>query len=229
MVGKRRWVPVLAMLLGACARFHIETSVSARARPTALRWTEYFIVPGLKGVDVNDLEFQEYADFVERALASRGLRRTQSFGSADVAVILTWGIGEPKEEFYTYSTPTWGVTGYSSTTSGYASGYGGYSASTTTTPNYGITGSQTHVGSYVSYTRWCNLRAVEVAAWKASEKMVDVWRATMVSTGTSGDLRRVFPYMVAAGLPHFGQSTGQEVAVQVYENSKELRTVVGAR
>lgn len=232
MTNARRWAAVAALFLAACGqRPHISSSIDAIAGPNALAHSAYVLMPGNKGATADDLQYQEYAAIIDRALAERGMRKSASFDDAQVVVFLRYGIGEPETRSYTYNVPVFGQTGVASSyTSGNVNVYGNsanYSQSTSYTPSYGITGYATRTGSYTTYTRFLVVNAVDIATWRRTEKLVDVWRASIVSVGSEGDLRLVFPYMVVAGKRYFGASTGSAVTVNVYSGDPEVAQVRG--
>jgi hypothetical protein len=191
----------------------------------------YALLPGNKDTSPGDLQFREYATYVHRALAARGLIQARQLEDADVIVFLSYGIGDPRTHYYTYSLPVVGQTGYSSsTTVGTLSTYGGhgtYSATTTYTPTYGITGYSTHVGSATTYFRFILLDAYDLETYKREKQLTQVWRSTITSTGSSGDLRRVFPVMVAASTRHLATNTGQRIEIVVDEDSSAVRHIKG--
>lgn len=224
-------VSVLTILLG-CAlgpMYNVKIdSISGLDTGTKKR---YILLSGVKGVDPNDLQFREYASYVERALSSAGYVRTGDFKDANIAVFLAYGIGDPKDHQYSYSLPVWGQTGVSSSTtygtiSSYGS-YGTYHGTTTYTPTYGITGYTTHVGSYATFFRFLVLDAVDLEEYRRSEKIVQVWKTTVTSRGSSGDLRRVFPVLVAAARPYIGTNTGKQVDVTLTEGEKAVLEIKG--
>ena len=186
----------------------------------------YSLLPGNKETKADDLQFKEYAAYVNRALIKQGFVPAESFEKANVAIFLVYGIGDPKESQYSYALPTWGQTGISSSyTSGTVSSYGGYgsySGTTTYTPTYGVTGSTTHIGSYTTYFRFMVLDAVDLDEYKKSKKEVQLWKTTVTSAGSSGDLRRIFPILVAASQQYIGKNTGQKVEVDLYEEDERV-------
>lgn len=191
----------------------------------------YILLSGVKDVDPNDLQFREYSSYVERALSSSGYVRAEDFKDANIAVFLSYGIGDPKDHQYSYSLPVWGQTGVSSSTtygtiSSYGS-YGTYHGTTTYTPSYGITGYTTHVGSYTTVFRFVVLDAVDLVKYRRSEKIIQVWKTTVTSRGSSGDLRRVFPVLVAAATPYIGTNTGKQVDVTLTEGDKAVSEIKG--
>jgi len=134
---------IALLLLAGCAsmgrpRFHVV--VDSLASAGADQHRTYVLLPGNEGVTWEDLQFQEYSRYVQRALEARGFQPAQEAEDADVAIVLSYGIGDPQTRQYTYSLPVWGQTGVSSShTYGTATAYGNtasYSGTTTYTPSY---------------------------------------------------------------------------------------------
>ncbi len=221
-------------LLAGCAgmqptQFNVNLDSISRADSSSKR--SYLLMPGNKDTNANDLQFQEYASYVHRALAARGFVQAEDFDSANILLFLSYGIGNPQNHQYTYSLPVWGQTGYSGSTS-YGTlntygGYGTYSGTTTYTPTYGVTGYTSNVGSYTTYFRFIVLDAYDVGTYKREQKLDQVWRSTVTSTGSSGDLRRVFPVMVAGVYNHLASNTGQRVGVTLDETNPAVALIKG--
>lgn len=233
---------ILAMLaaifssLSGCASLHptrFSVSVDSLASPEAKTKKRYVLMPGGKGIDASDLEFQEFSKQVEVVLAEQGFTKVPEFKNADVAIFLAYSIGDPKTYQYTYSVPTWGQTGVSSSrTYGTVSSYGGvgtYSGTTTYTPTYGITGSTTQIGTNTVYSRFLTLNAYDVPTFIKDEKMLQVWKTSVVSTGSSGDLRLVFPYLAAAMSPYVGTNTGRRLELEIPENDPRVQNIRGTQ
>lgn len=224
------WLSVL--LLSGCANmrpptFHVNVDSIGDARENKT----YILLPGNKDTNPNDLQFKEYASYVNRALQEKGFIQAETFQEANVAIFLGYGIGDPREHQYTYSLPAWGQTGVSSayttgTVSSYG-GYGSYSGTTTYTPTYGITGSTTHSGSYTTYFRFMLLDAIDLDEYRKSDKEVQLWKTTVTSSGSSGDLRRVIPILVAASKKYIGTNTGKKVKVELSEEDDQVKAVKG--
>jgi len=187
---------------------------------------KYFLIPGLKDVNKDDLQFQEYSRYVEKALWRKGYVKAASFNEADIAIFMSYGIGEPQVRQYSYSVPTYGQTGVSAAnTYGTVNTYGNsasYNATTTYTPTYGITGATTQIGTAVTYSRYLELEALDVAEYKKSNSQKQVWKTMVTSTGSSSDLRQVMPVMVAASSEYIGSNTGKVVAVSLKETDKKV-------
>jgi hypothetical protein len=200
--------------------------------------TKYFLMSGLKNVSTTDLEFQEYAKYINKALQNRGFTKTD-FKNADIAIFLRYGISAPQKHTKSYSIPIYGQTGVSSsTTYGTLNSYGNtgsyqgntYSNSTTYyTPTYGIKGYQNGTREYIQFTRYYELSAVDLEKYKRTNKNVQLWKTTVTSTGSSGDLRRVFPILVAASEKYIGLNTGKKIKIKLYENDKNVLELKGIK
>jgi hypothetical protein len=191
----------------------------------------YILLPVVKDVTLNDLQFREYSSYVDRALSSAGYVKARDFNDANIAIFLAYGVGDPKEHLYSYSLPVWGQTGVSSSTTfgtirSFGT-YGTYHGTTNYTPTYGITGYTTHVGSYTTFFRFLVMDAVDLEEYKRSEKIVQLWKTTVTSRGSSGDLRRVFPVLVAAAKSYIGTNTGKQVDVTLTESNKTVLEIKG--
>ena len=226
---------LVALLMSGCATTQPEqprffVSVDTIGGATAEK-NLYILLPGNKDTKAEDLQFKEYATYVKRALSNQGFVPAESFEKANIAIFLVYGIGDPKESQYSYALPTWGQTGVSSSnTSGTVSSYGGYSSysgTTSYTPTYGVTGSTTQIGSYTTYFRFMVLDAVDLDEYKKSKKEVQIWKTTVTSAGSSGDLRRIFPVLVAASQQYVGKNTGQKVKVDLYEEDERVIQIKG--
>lgn len=223
---------VIGALLAGCAvpqQFHVNIDSLARGDSATKR--SYVLLPGNKGTNAGDLQFQEYAGYVHRALMARGLVHARRVEDADIVVFLSYGIGDPQTHYYTYSLPVWGQTGYSGlTTYGTLNtfgGYGTYSSTTTYTPTYGVTGYSSHVGAQTTYFRFIVLDAYDLETYGRRKKLAQVWRSTITSAGSSGDLRRVFPVMVAGSANYLGTNTGQKVDIVLDEDHQAVRYIKG--
>lgn len=205
-------------------KFHVY--VDSLTGEKAVGSSTYILLPGNKNITANDIQFREYAAYVHRAMKSKGFIPTEKVEEADLAVFLSYGIGNPEEHKYSYSLPVWGQTGVSSSyTTGTITSYGGfgtYSGTTTYTPSYGITGYTTGTSSYATYFRFMLLDAWDLKKYRNSKKETQVWKTTVTSTGSSGDLRRVFPVLVGASKRYIGENTGTQVKVMLDESDQRV-------
>jgi hypothetical protein len=177
----------------------------------------YVLLPVSDGID--GLEFNEYSAYVHRALKKKGFSRSlNGIDEAKIVIFMDYGISDPKTYQESYSIPQWGQTGVSSSyTSGSIGSYGSYSGTTSYTPSYGVTGYTSGTSSYTEYTRYLKLSAVDVIKWKSPNKseLTELWKTSVISTGSSGDLRKVMPILVVASEKYLGKDTGQQVEVTI--------------
>jgi hypothetical protein len=202
-------------------------SVDGLSSPAAAGAKTYYLAPAENFVSTSDLQFVEFSGQIERALASRGLTRVglDAASSPDMFVFLDYGIGKPRKRIGTYSIPHWGQTGVqSSYTTGTVSPSGYYSATTTYTPSYGITGYSTGVYEYSTYTRHIMLDAIFA---DGSARATPAFRTSIVSEGTSGDLRQMFPIMLLAARDHLAANTGSALVVEVKFDDKRIAEITG--
>ena len=224
-------VATLAMLAGiilsGCVSCRI--GVSGFSDPNYTGGHSYWLLSGKENVTVDDLEFREYAAYLRRGLNQAGFSESTTLDQADLAIFINYGIGDAKEQAYSYSMPVYGQTGggtynFSGTT------YSSYGSATTygtatQTPQYGVVGSQQFSGATLTYLRYLSVDALDMKAFRNEKKMVPVWRTDVTSRGTSGDLRSVFPVLVAAATPHFGKNTKKQVVVDLSEGDKQVQQI----
>ena len=228
---------VICILLAAgCAtldsprRIWYNVAVDSLASPDASSPGKYILLPGNEGITPADLQFQEYAEYLKRVLNKKGYTFTTSAEEADTAVFLSYGIGDPETYHYSYDFPVLGETGFYShtyitrTTKDDKTTYGRV---TTYTPRYGITGYRTYIGSGVVYNRFALITAFDYELFKKDEKEVQLWKTTITSTGSSDDLRLVFPVLMAASVPHLGTDTGHKIYMSIHENVDIVRDIRG--
>jgi len=223
----RLWILSLLwiLLMTGCAtitpQFHV--NVDSLSTGNSNEGKNYILIPGNEGVNINDLQFKEYALYINRVLISLGYISAKSFEKADLAIFLSYGIGDPQEHQYSYSLPVFGQTGVSSAnTYGTLNSFGNYSSVTTFTPTYGVTGYTSHAGAYSQFFRFMLLETYDLDIYRKSKKEIQVWKTMVTSTGSSGDLRMVFPILVAASKPYIGSNTGQQVKIILDENDQSI-------
>ena len=127
------------------------------------------------------------------------------------------------------SMPTEVQTGISSShTYGWLHSYGNsatYSGTTTYTPTYGVVGSRQHTGTYINFTRYISLDALDLKIYRGSKQEKQIWKTGIFSTGHSGDLRRVFPVMIAAAAQYIGENTGKKIEVRLSEDDARVKAI----
>lgn len=191
-------------------------------------YQSYTLMSGMKNINPDDLQHQEYVRYINKALQSKGLKPT-TFADADMVIFLYYGISEPSQENYNYSMPVYGQTGVSSSyTSGTINSFGNmatYSGTTTYTPTYGVVGSQTYSGTRTYFTRHVILDAVDAQRFKDTQEVKSLWKTTIISKGSSGDLRTIFPILMGAGQEYIGTNTGKAIEITLPEDDDRVLAI----
>ncbi|PSV00501.1 hypothetical protein [Photobacterium kishitanii] len=213
------------MLQGCAANYRVQ--VDSLSDSAVSNKKIYVLLPKGKDVRPTDLRFREFSNYVRKALSQKGFVPANSAADANVVIFLDYAIGDPQTSQYTYSIPTWGQTGVSSsTTYGTLNTYGNtatYSGTTYNTPSYGITGSTTGVGTSTSYTRYVKLSAFDLDEYRKSGDFKQLWYTNAVSTGSSDDLRQAFPVMIAASSDYISGNTGGYKKVYISETDPKIQ------
>jgi hypothetical protein len=118
-----------------------------------------------------------------------------------------------------------GSTYYSGSVYSSKGGYGTYSGTAYSAPVYGVTGYRTGVRSYTYFVRYLRLDGVNLQKYRLSGTFEPVWKATVTSVGSSGDLREVFPYMLVASADHIGTRTDKALSITLKDNDERLALV----
>lgn len=187
----------------------------------------YVLLPGKDAV--NKLEFNEYAKYLHRALETNGFRRAiNGLNNAEIAVFVEYGVSDkyteyemvsvrsaPRVQSIDYSRiPRGGVAAAVMRESGERIG-GAFRTKTMRVP-------------FDVYKRSLRIFAVAINNNKlpSSEDTV-LWETTITSSGSSGDLRKVMPYMVTASEDYIGKSTGNAIEVEVGSKNKRAKRIKG--
>lgn len=222
----RLFLTVIFLSLCGCLGPQFHVNIDSLSSKLNQSYKTYILFPGNKDTSPSDLQFQEFSQYINKALVSKGFTPTENIEGAELAIFLGYGIGDPEEHLYSYSIPVYGQTGISSAaTYGNINTYGNfgsYYSRTTYTPSYGVTGYTSHVGSYVTYFRYVLLTAFDLNEYRKTQKEVQVWKTTITSSGSSGDLRMVFPVLVGASKDYIATNTGQILEVILGESDKRV-------
>ena len=223
---------ILIFLFSGCTRYEVNVDSMGSIQNK----TKYVLMSGLEGVSETDLEFREYANYINNALKMKGFEKV-SFDEADVIIFLSYGISRPQERSVSHSTPIYGTTGVSSSTStsdsrvsgnlvsyGSVGQYNGNIQTTKTTqytPSYGVVGYKNSTNRYTIFTRYYKLRTLDI------KQKIELWNTMVTSTGSSGDLRRVLPVLVGASQQYIGVNTGKKIRLEIGEEDERVLEVKG--
>ena len=184
----------------------------------------YILLPAKEAV--NKLEFDEYAKYLHRALETNGFRR--ALNDAEIAVFVEYSVSDKFTEYEMVSVrspsrvqpidysrvPEGGVAAVVMRQAGERMG-GSFNTKTIRVP-------------FDVYKRSLRLFAVAINNNKLpSSKGTPLWETTITSSGSSGDLRMVMPYMVTASEDYIGKSTSKRIEVEVRSKNKRAKRIKG--
>jgi len=193
----------------------------------------YILLPSNDGVDINDLKFKEYSDYVRIAL-SKQVFIESSPDSAEIAIFFSYGIGDPKEHTYSYTYPIIGKQGGDKTninariynSDGSSSRIYG---TTYSKPKYGVTGYVSGTSTYTTYFRYATLEAIDLEKFRKIGESITVWQTNLTSTGSGNDLRVIMPVMIAASIPYLGKDSGKMINVKLTEKDYDVLQIKGMK
>jgi len=217
---------LLLLLTGCGATFtRYATSASSLSAPGAVAARRYIVLSSMPGVDTTNLQFVEARSYLDEVLSARGFAAS-SFDSADVAVFMSYGIGDPRNQQVVYSVPVFGrAPGSSTTVTGTAVAAGRtttVSGQARTESDWGLLGYRAMSANQTSYMRHLLLVGVDLMQFRRDQSVRELWRTAVISSGSSGDLRRVLPVLFVAIEPHVATRTPQMVDRDVSESDARL-------
>jgi len=208
-----------------------------------LNGKKFFIESGMNDVSETDLQFKEFKNIVAKSFIRKGAIATNIQNDADIIVLLQYGISDPKTYHEIIPIPIWdrtSIASSSTTTNSTSNSYGSASGnvsssggmtsgsvhgssstnnnSTSSTQynyNYGITGIYNQNVNYTIYLRYCNIYAYDNKT-KSNEML---WKTSISSNGSSGDLRETFPYLIFTGMDYYGINSGKMVKLCAKSNN----------
>lgn len=180
--------------------------------------TLFVVLPGNAGGNDHDLQFIEFKSYIEKILANRGYTKASSLQDSNVVMILSYGVGNPEIRQFSYEVPIWNDMAYYYPMSRYYRGF---------YPGYGVGGYAQRIDSYTTFRRYLVLEACEKEAYQLQQQCKQLWKTSVQSSGSSNDLRMVFPYMAAAMQPYIGSNTGHMITVDIDETDPLARSLLG--
>lgn len=216
MLYKRLLFALCFLLLQGCGP-KVFLSVNSLCAPNAATKKHYVLLSRTSNIDANNLQFQEYANYINNALALRGFTKATEDSKADIAILLQYKIKEPEEKEYTYYTPVYRTVYYKLNGEG-----------STPSPVEEVARYETHVAHYTSYTKYFVLEAVDFDKYAEDYTRKQVWKTTVWSSGPESDLRQIFPLLVAGGMKYFGEKTPHTVEVEMDESDSRIQEINGS-
>lgn len=225
MRSKKYLSLVLFIFISGCST-KFSVGVNSLATQNATDFKKFSVLSGIDGVDSKDLLFQDVTRQLEVVLLSNGYIKASEPLSADALIFLSYKIDAPKTKKTSVVYPTYGQTGVSSaSTTGSVTTYGNYStyqSSTAYMPTYGVTGTYQHTQEVTTYKRHLLLDAFDAKKYFESKELLPIWKVSVESTGSSGDLRKVIPYMIYATKKYIGKNSGEMIYIDINHGNEEV-------
>ena len=174
----------------------------------------------------DSLQYAEFTNHIRRALDLLGYTYVQNYGDSDVIVSFNYAISDPRTVSGVYTRPVYGPTGSFSYTVG-GRPHNLVRGQTFNLPQYGVVRTRDSQKSITLYARTIEIEAYDTKSYITRNEKIQVWKTELVSSGTSSDLRKFFPIMIAASLPYLGKNTGQQIVVRINEGDEKVFQVRG--
>ncbi|MDD2759574.1 MAG: hypothetical protein PHH11_04710 [Methylomonas sp.] len=210
----------LVFLLSACTttprQIVIRSDVDALASSDVQNKRRFVILPGNQELKEQDLQFIEFKTYVEKILTKRGFIKVDALQEGELAIFMSYGVGEPQTYQHTYEVPVWNDMGFYP----YYRRYRYYPMMSTYYAQ--------RIEPTVLYKRHLLLEAYDMTAYLQQKAPQQLWKISVQSQGASNDLRLAFPFMVTAMHPHIATNTGHMVTVDVIEHDPLLDELLPA-
>jgi hypothetical protein len=179
-----------------------------------------------------DLQFMEFEKYIDIVLQESGFIKVSDIGKANTMIVLRYGSDRSTYQ-YNYSRPVFGQTGVSSSNSygtvSACSNTATYSNQTTYTPSYGVIGYSNGVRTAENFFCYLLLDAFDVSKGVGNGSYESLWTVKVYNKNDfCGDLRRLFPVMLAAAQPYIADSTGKEVCLELKETDERVQKLKDA-
>ncbi|MBP9913906.1 MAG: hypothetical protein KBF26_10935 [Opitutaceae bacterium] len=219
---------LLTLLLGGCATtYHVQVSALANPALAASKRTYTFASASENAGRVGDLQFQEVLRHVQRALAPQGFREAAPPAASELNLFVDFGIGDPVNRTYTFSSPIYAELGggYSTRTRETTDATGKKSTTTETVRipgRYERVGTDVTTNSVTTYRKHLRLSARLHESGVAPEKGREVWTVTAVCDDQGADLRAALPLLAEAIAPYAGVDTGRAILLTLEQKNGQL-------
>lgn len=199
-----------------------KVDISSIDSPVAQGAQSFVVMPSSSDVNVDDLQFQEFARYVSDVLEKEGFSKASERDVPDMVIFLSYGVSQPRVKQYSQAVPLYGRTGtHAVTQTTEIKSDDGSSKTVHRTqyrPSYGVTGYTSQLRSVTTYLSDIELVAVDYALFKEDGRRKQLWKTSIATESESNDLRHLFPIMLVAAKNYIGKNTEQKIRVEVGED-----------
>lgn len=213
----------------------VDSINSGQFAPGRDRKVKYFLMPTDPTVDPDSLRFREMGSWLEKTMTSLGYERISDIQAADIVLCLYYWVGSGETKYESYTVPHFGRTGggtYNYSGNSYSHNTGNrftYSGQIQQSPQFGITGYSTGLRSYTEHERVIQLDAFVLSRTGETVTSKQVWQTKIESTGSSSDMRALFPRLLYASRWTIGRNTGGKKHVELYWDDPNVLEFFGIR
>lgn len=213
----------LFLTLSSCASYQIKVdSISSKDIPEG----RVFVIPATKE---NRLVTSEFKSYVEQAMRNKGYKIATTAKDSDVVVVFSYDVSS-RERLVSRPNYKW-VAPQSYNFNSNSSNFGSNQTQTSGTITESGIGHMEQAGSSTAtetnYTRSLTISAFESSDLSKPKGTVptEIWRTEVYSVGTSGDMRRIFPALMAASAPYIGINTRGQLDVDLYQDDQKIKDI----
>jgi hypothetical protein len=186
---------------------------------------KYFVM-----TDVVDSQLQknEYIKYVENALTKVGFSTSPDMIQAEAVLVFSYGI---KGQTRIGSSPEYDWVSPKSYDFNTMNSNGRRSSGTVSETGLGhLERTGTNYYTYAVFTRAIILTAYDgdsVKKYSKDKKSLpqEIWKTTILSTGPSQDMRKIFPYMLYGAVEYLGKDTAGQIKTEIEENDARVEQI----
>lgn len=207
---------VAILFLSGCAQFANISVSTFHELPAPTPATTISVFPGSADQQAS-LEYKTYSKIFESHLLKSGYTVVPYSSNPNLVALFGYGISGGKDHIESYAIPTFGVTGYSgSTTSGSISKSGNFSASTSANPIYGVTGYNSGVQSYTTYDVFLKISIVKPQEIPIKK----LYESTATGKSLCQNMVGIIPYLFDGIFKNFPRPSGSSSIERLQITSK---------
>ncbi|MCP4092284.1 MAG: hypothetical protein GY747_02455 [Planctomycetes bacterium] len=225
-------IPLLLALLASCSFGPqiYEVQVDAQATEPQPESQSYVLASAMEGTSTSDLQFQEFASYLNHALQDQGYRPAFNRADADLVISLAYGISEAIEKKEYYRQPIWETNDapyvYRAIPTGSRrdcpTSIGYYPA-----PRHRIVGYTEGSRTVIVFDHTMQVFAMTSRQIGSSMMSLEQWSVDCKVTDARGDLRVTLPVMLAGARIYFGKSSGRTVIFELEEDHPDVLQLMG--
>jgi hypothetical protein len=212
MQVKSAFVFFAVIFLSACCATQYRVNVNSLVAGGGPGGITYVILPGNSGIPPGDLQFIEFSKYVGKVVEEKGYIPAVNGENADVAVFLSYGVGNPRDFSYVYAFPAGKARGLRD-------------GIKTEKPSHSVKGYETYSGRYNTHFRFVFLDAYDLRRSRQTGTAAELWETSITSAGSNNDMRFTFPILLAGAKGYVGVDTGSAIEIILDQEDARVRAL----